>query len=1021
MNKLNSNQISPKIKVRSYLNQSAWIFVICSTIGLNSVYAHSPHPYFGFTERFSTTKLIKETKHIQDITISGKVSDREGPLAGASVVVKGTTIGTQTDFDGNYTLGNVDDSAILVFSYIGYETIEIGINDQSIINVTLEQDAQALDEIVLIGYGSTTKKEITSAVTVVNEEEFNKGVINDASQLLQGKVSGLSIYNKGGNPNQPAVIRLRGISTVGANTSPLVVIDGVVGSSLENVDPNDIASINVLKDGSAAAIYGTRGSSGVILVTTKRGSAGEVKIEYNGQLAVSSIFNKVDIMTPDEFIASGGINLESKNDWVDNVTRQAVTHIHNISVSGGQGKTNYRFSGNLRDAEGIVINTGFEQANFRANLTTRALNDKLRIDFNSSYTKRDSDFGYDAVLRQANQFNPTAPILGDDSPFIFNSEQFGGYFETLGLFDSFNPVGIANQNTNRGSRNQFNYNIALNYDLTDNWAVNATYGSQSIKNVRREYNPTTDLAFGNAANPLRKGRAALGTRESEFKLFEMYTTWKKNINEIDLSLTGGYSFQEDNFTDYFVELRDFPDETIDYINAIEFSQDLLGTGLVNATSDASPNDKIIAFFGRANVTFDNAIFLSTSLRREGSTKLGADNQWGLFPSVGLGADLNRYLNLSNVTLFKVRLGYGVTGALPQDYGLSQEIRSITYDSNTGAASSTLQRAANPDLQWEEKAETNLGVEFNTNRLSAVLDLYTRDISEFILNRQVEISEFGVDRRFENVGKLNTKGLELAVNYDIVQKENVNFNSGIVFSTYKTILDEYIQDQETRGNLGSPGQNGTNMILIREGEEIGQIWGPVFSGEVVGGDQQFVDINGDGNLVTNPGQALDDDADFAVLGNGIPDFELGWTNQLQFGSWEVNAFFRGAFGHSLVNTYRAFFEPRVSNQASYNYVNTEFANPDITSARFSSLYVEKADFFMLDNLTVSKRFDFGENKYINGIRLSANVQNAFTITNYTGADPEPALTDVGDVLAPGIDRRNNYFSARTFTIGLNINF
>ena len=965
-------------------------------------------------------------------TVSGSVSDANGPLPGASVLVKGTTNGTQTDFDGNYTLDNVGSDATMVFSYIGYKTQEVAVNGQTTINITLEEDAQALDEVVIIGYGSSTKKEITSAVTVVDEEEFNQGTINDPSQLLQGKVAGLSIYNKGGNPNSPTTIRLRGLSTVGANTSPLVVIDGVVGASLDNVDPSDIASINVLKDGSAAAIYGTRGSSGVILVTTKKGRTGDVRVDYNGQLATSSTLNTVDIMTASEFAAAGGTDLGSSTDWVDEVTRNAVTHVHNLAVSGGHGSTTYRFSANARDAEGIVLNTGFDQFNTRGNLSTRTLNDKLKIDFNTSYTKRNSQFGDGEVMKYSILYNPTAPIFGVDAPFQFNAPQYGGYFETLGLFDSYNPVSIANQLINNGTRTEFNYNVTLNYDLMKNVALNMTYGQQHTKINNRRYAPTTLLRGGNASSPTRKGNAQLYTQENETQLFELFGTYKNTFNNLDMTLTAGYSYQNRDFFDYYLELSDFPDTTIDYINAIEYSQDLLEAGFVSANSNASQDERLIAFFGRLNMTYDNAIFLSASLRQEGSSRFGEDEKWGLFPSVGIGADLNRYLELDNVDLLKVRLGYGVTGAIPGQNGLSQDVRPLGYDPATGAANTgTPDRDPNPNLRWEEKAETNLGVEFATGRLGATLDLYTRNITDFILQREIEASTSltGATTRFDNAGDLKTNGLELAVNYDVIKNDKLNYNSGIVFQTYNTKLEKYIQEQEVRGNLGSPGQNSTNMILVKEGEKIGQLWGPVFSGEVVDGEPQFVDVNGDGTLVTGQDQALNEDADFAVLGNGIPDFELGWTNQIEFGNWNINAFFRGAFGHSLVNTFRAFYEPRVSSQGSYNFVNTELADPSITAARFSSLYVEKADFFKLDNLSVAYTFDVGESKYINGIRLSASVQNAFVLTNYTGSDPEPALGDNltdgdpnnDDPLAMGIDRRTNYFSARTFTLGLNINF
>tara|TARA_R110002051_G_scaffold234092_1_gene295648 strand:+ start:19 stop:3012 length:2994 start_codon:yes stop_codon:yes gene_type:complete len=972
--------------------------------------------------------------------VSGTVSDANGPLPGASVLVKGTTNGTQTDFDGNYSLSNIGANATLVFSYIGFSSQEVVVGGRSTINVTLTEDAQALEEIVVVGYGSTTKKEITSAVTKVDEESFNKGTINSASELLQGKVAGLSIYNKGGNPNEDAVIRLRGISSVGANSQPLIVIDGVIGASLNNVDPSDIKELTVLKDGSAAAIYGSRGSAGVIIVTTKSGKAGASEVTYNGSVASSSIARTIDVLSGEDFAAAGGTDLGSRTDWLDLVTRNAITNIHNIAISGGQDNTNFRVSTNFRDAQGILENSGFDQFNTRFNATTTVLNDKLKIDFNASYTKRDSDFGFNEALRYAILYNPTAPVFGVDSPFPFNAEPYGGYFETLGLFDSFNPVSIINQNTNKGSRNEFTYSANFKYLVSNDFTVNAMYSEQNSKYTNSEYYRTTSLFRGAATSPTRKGLARLSSGENRFKLFEMYGDYNLDPTEkLNLKITGGYSWQQENFNNYFLAAGDFPNDNLSYIDALEWSQDRINAGFIDINSDRSPDQKIIAMFGRISGTFDDAIYFNASVRREGSTKLGDNNKWGVFPAFGLGADLNKYLNLDQVDLFKVRLGYGVTGSLPGQYGLAKD----QYNPTGNLLSSVLVRNANPDLKWEQKAETNLGFEFNRGRLGATLDLYTRKVSDFILERAVDVALYPSGSRVENGGDLSTNGLELAVNYDIIKQDDFTYNAGLIFSTYKTTLDSFDQTA-LRGNLGAPGQNDTNVILVQEGQEIGQIYGALWTGDIVNGRQTFVDVNGDGNtdaaqtsqvignLIDADGDGVQD-GDLTKLGKGIPDFELSWSNVFTYKNWDAQVFFRGAFGHSLVNNFRVFYEPRVGSQSSYNFVNTELAEPTITNAQFSSLYVEKADFIKLDNMSVGYTFNMADNKYIKGLRLSLAGQNLFVITGYTGADPEPSLQDRGSVdnggflglgsdpLVPGIDRRYNYFAARTFTLGVNVNF
>jgi iron complex outermembrane receptor protein len=959
-------------------------------------------------------------------TVSGLVTSEDGPLPGATVQVKGTTIGVSTDFDGNFTI-QADDTDVLLVSFVGFTSQEIAVGDQDQITVTLVADNE-LEEVVVTGYGSQKEKEITSAVVKVTAEEFNKGPINDATQLLQGKVAGLSIYNKGGNPNAPATIRLRGLSTVGANVSPLVVVDGVVGASLDNVDPNDIESINVLKDGSAAAIYGSRGSSGVIIVTTKGGKSGEVSLTYNGQLASASILNRINVMNPEEFRAAGGSDLGGETDWTEAVTRNAISQIHNISASGGFGNTTFRVSANVRENEGIVINTGFEQFNSRANISTRALDDKLKVDFNASFTQRSSSFGESLVLKYATLFNPTAPIYTEGSEYFpgNSGDAIGGYFETFGLFDSFNPVSIAEQHERTGERTELNYNLSVGYDFSDNFDVQFRAARQTSLNNNRRYVPVTALLTGNALSPTRRGLADFNDNRYEFKLYEAFANYNITSDGFNVNLTGGYSFQQDNFTSKAFGLGDFPGNNMDYSYNIDASEDLLKAGFITANSSRGPDNKIIAFFGRANVVIDDAIYVNASVRREGSTKLGDGNKWGTFPAFGIGADLNKYIG-TEYDLFKIRVGYGETGSLPGGSGLSQVVYNFNYDSG-GSGNTSQARAANPDLKWESKAETNIGLDFAQGKLSGSVDVYTRDISDFILETRVDVATYGFDRRFENSGKINTQGLELNIGYQFTD----NYQTNINLSTYNTTLEEYvIEDGDITGNLGSPGQNSTNMILIRPGEAIGQIWAPRFDGVNADGSNIFGDVNNDGVITASQDKWNDENADFISAGNGIPTLELGWSNNVNIGNWSVNAFFRGAFGHSLVNTFRAFYEPRLASQSSYNFVNTELALPELTVAQFSSLYVEKADFFKLDNLTVAYNFNLSESSIIEGAQISANVQNAFVITNYTGIDPEPALVDggfngagfspAGNVLAPGIDRRDNYFTARTVTIGLNINF
>jgi len=379
-------------------------------------------------ESLSSLNLLEYYTSIKpaiDLPVKGRVTDAKGDgLPGVSVAVKGTTVGTVTDVQGNYSLNVPDGNSVLVFSFIGYSTLEQAVGSRSEISVTLLEDLQKLSEVVVVGYGTQRKKEVTQAITTLKAEDFNKGNVNDVSQLLQGKVAGLTITKPGSNPNQPFAIRLRGVSTIGPNSQPLVVVDGAIGADLNSVDPNDIATIDVLKDGSAAAIYGTRGSAGVIIITTKRGKEGKARIDYNGYLTSENMSRHIEVMDRGEYLAAGGKDLGGDTNWYDAITRTAISHVHNLAVSGGTPSTTYRASVNYRNIEGVLITTGFEQLNSRLNLQQKAINDRLTLSFDIAQTTRKSDIGWYRQFRDVPSYNPTAPIKSTDPQYA----DYGGDF-----------------------------------------------------------------------------------------------------------------------------------------------------------------------------------------------------------------------------------------------------------------------------------------------------------------------------------------------------------------------------------------------------------------------------------------------------------------------------------------------------------------------------------------------------------------------------------------------------------------
>lgn len=984
--------------------------------------------------RYLTVLLLcAATTAFAQQTVKGKVTsaDDGSAIPGVNVLEKGTANGTVTDGDGNFTF-SVGANATLVFSFVGFKAQEISVGDQTTVNVNLVSDITALSEVVVVGYGSQEKKEITGSVVSLDTKDFNRGNVNDPTQLLQGKVAGLSIYNKGGDPNSSAIVRLRGLSTVGANQSPLIVVDGVLGASLDNIDPNDIETINVLKDGSAAAIYGSRGSSGVILVTTKRAKKSGLGITYNSYVAAASVFRKVPVMSRDQYVAAGGNDLGSNTNWLDKVTQTGVSTVQNLAITGGNDNTTFRMSTNLRNVNGVLKNSGFDQSNTRANLTHKALNGRLRADLNMSFTSRKSNFSFNEALRYATLYNPTAPVYFPN----------GDYYQAI-LFDNYNPVAILNQNVNDGVKKNLNFSAKIDYDIFKNFTWTVNYARQFDNVLNGEYYSLKSLYVGQGRN----GLARRYTSDKYFTLFETYGTYTKSFDNIDLTATGGYSYQEDQFQDIYIELGNFPNDDLGY-NALQNSGDQV-TGISNTNgnllvkSTATPVNKIIAFFGRVNIMFDKAIYFNASVRREGSTKLGVNNQWGIFPSLGAGVDINKYLQLPQVSQLKFRVGYGVTGSLPSFAGQSQD--NYSY-STTGGGAQFPYIGGNTNLKWETKTEINGGIDFGlvNGKLTGSLDVYDRTITDAILlNTRVPITIAKSGNQWQNEASINTQGIELALNYNELQFGEVRWIPGIVLSNYVNKLKKYLVPSQVIADFGSPGQNGTFPIRVDEGGKIGNIWGPVFDHVSTGGANDFgvkagapvfKDLDGDGVVDANPANALVS-KDFKTLGWGVPSVELGWSNRLTYKNWDMNVFFRGSFGHSLVNQYRAFYEPiDLGAINSYNRIITKLAPAGLQQAQYSSLYVEKADFLRLDNMTIGYNLKLKTGAFKN-LRLYLSGQNIFVITKYTGVDPDPVLSDndisssrtqaalvnpfvVPSVLAPGIDRRNNYFTARTFTFGIN---
>lgn len=962
----------------------------------------------------------------QQARITGKVTDAgtgEG-IPGASVLVKGTSRGMVTDLDGNYSI-EASSTDVLVFSFIGYTTVEEIVGTRTSININLSESIQGLNEVVVVGYGTQEKKEITSAVASIKSEDFNKGTVNSASQLLQGKVAGLNISRPGGNPNGGFNIRLRGISSFGANAEPLIVIDGVIGASLNTVDPNDIESMDVLKDGSAAAIYGTRGSSGVILVTTKSGKKGKAVVEYSGTAATETVARTINVMTADEYRALPGSNdLGSNTDWFDAVTKTGVSFVNNLSISGGNEGTSYRVSLNSRNVDGVGINSGFDQLNARLNLTQRALNDKALFSVNISNTTADRKFGNDNSFRYAIITNPTLPIY-DPNP---QSPNFGGYSER-DIFDWFNPVSIAEQNINDGREGRLLASIRGEYNFTNNFKAAVFYSSQRENFFNGSYSPKT-AKFGGGFG--RKGLATVQNNETLNELFETTVNYDKTIGKAAISFLGGYSYQEFFYQGDYTQAGNFLTDAFTYNNlgaALDFAN-----GLATVYSYATEN-KLVAFFGRANFNIDDTYLLSLSSRYEGSTRFGENNKWGLFPAVSAGVNLANLVDITGVNAMKLRASYGRTGTQPGEsyisllrYGRQGNFfYNGSFVPSYGPVSNN-----NPDLSWETKDEFNVGLDFVAfnNRLDGTIDYFTRVTSGMILPINVPVPPNLFPTTLLNIGEVENSGLEVLLNYKAIQKTDFKWNVGVNFSTLATNLrslsagDLSFGAVNYRSNFGSPGQNLTQLIRVQENGPLGQIWGPIQTGVDEKGAPIMKVINGTAKDANGNPVYCNCDEDRAQLGTAYPTVNFGINNNFSYKNWDLNFFFRGSLGHSLINSYRGFYENTESTTVqNWNVVKTKYFDPNIKKAEYNSSHVEKADFMILDNATIAYNFNVKQGKSIGKIRTFLSVQTPFMFTGYTGVDPSVRYQDPenGDPLAPGIERRATYFTTTITTLGLNLSF
>ena len=970
---------------------------------------------------FSLTALAQQK-------VTGKVKDSSGePVIGASVVVKGNnTMGTITDFDGNFML-DVPAKSVLVISYIGYVTQEVPTAGKNSLEIVLKEDTKTLDEVVVIGYGTQRKGDVTSSVASVKADNFVKGAVKDVGQLIQGKVAGLAITNPNGDPTGSTQIRLRGTNTIGgANTAPLVLIDGIPGE-LGTVAPEDVESVDVLKDGSAAAIYGTRGTNGVILITTKQAKGVDInQVEYNGYVSTSLIAKKLDMLNADEFrTLYPDQDHGADTDWIDEISRTPVSHVHNLSLMGGNSKTNYIANLNYASRQGIMKKSDFESFQGRIEVTHRMFDDKLKLKFGlfgkknqmESTTSGGSFRGW--VYGQATRRNPTDPVRNED----------GTWNENVSKFEYENPLALLYEAEGNVKKTQLRYNGNIVYNPIKDLTLSAVF-SYIRDNMNRGYGETL-----NHISALRDGLAgwsSVGAYTKMEKLMELTAQYNKEIDAHKFSVLGGYSYNETDFEELWIDNYGFQDDYFGGWHNIGIGS-ALKDGKANIGSKKTPTN-LIGFFGRATYSFKNRYLLMGALRYEGASQLwGTDNAWGLFPSRSVGWRITEEAFMKNQKIFddlKLRVGYGVTGSQPKDPFLG--VAMLKYGSYAFVNGNWVQTIVpasnpNPDLKWEEKKETNIGLDFVSwgGRLSGSIDYYNRDVDGLIYEYGVPTPPNLYNKTMANGGTMRNRGVEVLVTVVPVQNKDFEWSTTGTFSLNSNKLislsGSIFKSDYDYFNTGTVEYSGqvADSHRVQVGESIGNFYG--FKVVDVDSEGRWIYEDRNGELV-NYKDFTHAPEDKHVIGNGLPKWYAGWNNTLRYKNFDLNVTMRGAFGFQIINGGRMNYE-NVKNSRFENRLKSVndlvFGKHTLSSEvepEFNSYYVENGDYWKIDNITLG--YSFGQvGKYIKSLRVYGSVLNALTITGYKGIDPEVST----DGLTPGYDTRDRYPSVRSFTFGVNVKF
>ncbi len=972
----------------------------------------------------SETSSSPNVENVQqnEVTVKGVVKDANGEaIIGASVIEKGNAKnGTVTDLDGNYTL-KVKRGATLTISYIGYISQETKGG-----NIILEEDLKSLNEVVVIGYGTQKKADVTSAVVSVKAEDFTKGNFNDAGDLIKGKVAGLTITRPSGDPGATTQISLRGIATVSGNAQPLVLVDGVPGS-LSSVPPENIASIDVLKDASAAAIYGTRGAGGVIIITTKTGQREQrTEVTYNGYVSFSTWAKKADFMTSSD-IRAGKTTFNDEGydtDWLDAISRVGVTQNHSISLSGGNAKTSYFGNFTYRKAEGVMKKTGNESMSVAFDMSHWMLNDMLKLNIKVNADQYQYDVN-DAttIYRQAVIRNPTSPIWNED-----------GSYNEGSLLQYWNPVSLQNEQSGKNKSQTVKMTGNLTFEPIKGWQTNLMLSKDQTINRGGNYYTSNHSLQGVNQKGSYSGSASQSGYTSEATYLELTSKFMKNFNNVHrLDALAGYSYSEDVYDDASMWNANFPTDYFSYYNMGLGSKLTDGQASMSSSKNSS---KLIGFFGRVSYGYADRYNILASLRYEGSSKFGDNHKWGAFPSVSLGWNIMNESFMKSTKSWlnnlKLRAGWGITGVIPGSSYLS--LLRYSYNGGNyyrnGKWNKGLKAASNPnpDLKWETAREFNVGIDWSVfnDRLSGSFDYYNKKTSDMLYDYTVPSPPNLYTTTTANVGEMRNTGFELMIKGVPVQTKNWRWETQATLqhnsNKLLSLSNELYQTDNTQWlqGVGDPVTQYTHRVAV--GESLGQIW----SLKAVGVSDQGL------FLIENPKtgqcaefyQEMRNDYDnwYEYMGSGIPKFTLGWNNTINYKDFDLSLQCNGQFGYKIINQQRVFYE---NNAHAYNKLKSAAdaigGNRPLSGAQsqvVTSYYIEHGDYFKLSSLTLGYTYTPKKKTYIQNARLYGSVYNVFTITKYKGTDPELGSDNFWTA---GVDDRDKYPTVRSFTIGLNVTF